>query len=101
MSTEHATVPLREDLEIPSRLGRLDDAERILSPGHGKIGGVIAGHLQEDAGIRAAFICLPGRVKEARAEPQTRGDMLGVTNVMTYRLQRALVRRIHLDVGKQ
>ena len=53
-------VALREDLEIPSGLGRFDHTERVLLSRHGQIDGVVTGDLQKHAGVRPALVGLSG-----------------------------------------
>ena len=77
-----AALALQQHLEVASRLRRLDDAEGVLLPGHGHIDRVVAGDLQEDAGVRSALVGLPGRVQEARAELQAGRDALRVADLL-------------------
>jgi len=53
-----APLALHQDLEIPSRLSRLDYAERIFLGRHRPIEGIVARDLQEDACVRAALVSL-------------------------------------------
>ena len=74
MDAQRAAVALDEHLEIAARLRRLDDAERVALAGHRQVRGVVAGDLQEDAGVGAALVGLAGRVQEARAEAEAGRD---------------------------
>ena len=69
--------------------------------GHRQIRGIVARDLQEDAGIRAALVGLPGGVKEARPEAEARGHALFVANRVANRLKLRFVRVVHLDVAEQ
>jgi hypothetical protein len=100
MNAQGPPVAVGEDLEIPASLGRFHDAERIFLAGHGKIGSIVAGDLQEDAGIRAAFIGLPGGMEKSRAEAEAGGNTLLVANGVAKRLQLPFVRIVPLDVAK-
>src|SRR5204863_9149495 len=77
---QRATPTLCQDVEVAARLRRLDDAERVLPPRHRNVGPVVAGDLQEDAGVRAALVSLPRRVQEARAEAGAGCDAKLVTD---------------------
>ena len=70
-----AAAAVREDLEISAGLRGFDHAESVLRAGHGKIVSVVAGDLQEHAGVRAAFVCLAGGVQEARTKAEASGDL--------------------------
>src|SRR4030095_5037939 len=101
MYPQGATLALQQHVEVASRLGRFDDAECVLLPGHGNIERIVAGELQEDTGVRSTLVCLPGRVQETRSEFQTRRDTRRAEDLIADRLQLALVRVVHLEVGEQ
>jgi hypothetical protein len=58
MYAKHSPIALGQHLEIAARFRRLHNAESISLARHLKIGGIVAGDLQEHAGIRAAFVGL-------------------------------------------
>src|ERR1700675_409203 len=68
MDAQGAAAALGQDVEIATRLRRLHDTESVFLARHRQILAIIAGDLQEDAGIRAALVGLPGRVQEPRPE---------------------------------
>src|SRR6185503_15590829 len=101
MYPQGATLALQQYVEVASSLGRLHDAECVLLPWDGNIEGVIASELEEDTRIRSTLVCLPGRVQEARSEFYARRDTRRAEDLIADRLQFALVRVIHLQVGEQ
>src|SRR5262245_32578913 len=98
MNTERAAMAIREDLKITARLRRLYDAERERLSGDRQVALVVAGDLQEDAGVRTALVALASGVQEARTEAKARGQTPAVTNAVTDPLKRLFVGRIHFDV---
>ena len=76
MDAKRAAAALGEDLEIAAGLRRFDDAEGVFLARNRQVACVVAGDLQEHAGVRAALVGLPGRVQEARAEAEARGYTL-------------------------
>ena len=98
---QRATATLHQHLEVAAGLRGLDHAEAVGMAGHVDIGRIVAGDLQEHAGIRPAFVGLPGRMLEARSEAEAgRGTRL-VANARAHRGQRLRVRLVALDVGQQ
>ena len=85
----------------PLRLRRLHHAEAVGMAGHVDIGGIVAGDLQEHAGIRAALVGLPGRMLEARPEAEAGGGAGLVADARAHRGQRLRVRFVALDIGQQ
>ncbi len=69
--------------------------------GHVDIGRIVAGDLQKHAGIRPAFVGLPGRMLEARPEAKTGGGTGLIANVRAHRGQRLSVLLVALDIGQQ
>src|SRR5882724_722592 len=98
MDAQQAPAALGEDVEVAARLRRLDSAEAVATAGHVELRGIIAGDLEKDAGIGAAFIGLAGGMQEARPEADAGRDVLGVADGMAHRLQRRLVRSVALDI---
>src|SRR5215471_3392210 len=101
MDAERAAIAIREDLKVPARLCGLDGAEGVAPPGYRDVDRVIAGDLQEDAGVGTALVGLSGRVQEARSEFQAGRIARRVSNGLPDRLQHLLVRRVHLHVREQ
>ena len=60
MGAQRPPLTLHQNLEIPSCLSRLDDAECIFLVRHWQIEGVVAGDLQEHARVRATLVGLSG-----------------------------------------
>jgi len=72
VSAQGPPVTVQQNLEIPSRLRRLDDAECVFLIRHGQVESVVARDLEEHARVRSALIGLAGRVQETRSELQAR-----------------------------
>ena len=101
VNAQRTTVAFHQHREITAGLRGLDDPKAVGMTGHVDVGRVVAGDLQEHAGIRAAFVGLPGRMLEARSEAEAgRGAGL-VADAGAHRGQRLRVRRIALDIGEQ
>ena len=49
MNSERPAAAFGQYLEVSPRLGGFDHSEGIFLSGHGKIGGIVTGHLQEDS----------------------------------------------------
>src|SRR5438445_6509471 len=101
MHAKGASPALSKYCEIAAGLCSFDDAERVLLIGNGKIDGVVAGDLQEDAGVGSPFVGLAGGVQKARTKSKNGRDLLLVPHAMANGLQSALVLRIHGDVAEQ
>src|SRR5450432_4463456 len=97
MDTQSTAATVGQYLEISPGLGGFYDSESVFLVGHTQIGGVIAGDLQEDSGIWAAFVSLSGGVQEARAESQTGCCVLFVAHGVAEFLQLSFMFRSHLD----
>src|SRR5256885_8035949 len=100
MDSECAAASIGEDVEITASLRGLYDAERVLLAGHGKVGGVIVGDLEKDAGVRAAFVGLSCGMQESRAEAEAGGEFLFVTNDVTEFLKNFFVFGVHGDIAE-
>src|ERR1700758_3848068 len=94
MDTQGSAIALGQDLEIAAGLGGFYNTKRILLAGHREIGLVVAGDLEEDSGVGAAFVRLAGGMQEAWAESETRGHAFLVANGSANILQRAARCRI-------
>src|SRR5690348_9109501 len=100
MNMQGPAPALAKNLQIAAGLRRLYHSECVLLPGNRDIPGIVAGDLQEDAGIRPAFVRLSRGVQEARSETQDSSDLPGVANLSARGLQRFFMRGVHLDVGQ-
>ena len=60
MRVERPPAPFGQNAEIAARLRRLDHAEARLAAGNGEIEVRLGGDLQEDTGVRPAFVGLSG-----------------------------------------
>src|ERR1700756_3757552 len=101
MHAEGASPAFSEYREIAACLRCLDDAERIFLVGDRKINGVVAGDLQEDAGIGAALVGLPCGVQKARTKSEDGRYLLLVSHAVANGLKNNLVLGIHGDVGEE
>ena len=100
MNAQDTPAAFREHVEITARLRRLDDPEGIFLVWNREIEGVVAGDLQKNATVRAAFIGLPGRVQEARSEAHAGGDPLAVADEDAQMLQRIAMARVAFHIGE-
>src|SRR6202007_2080866 len=98
---EGASPALGEYREIAAGLCSLNDAEGVLLIGNGKIDGVVASDLEEDAGVGSAFVGLAGGVQKARTKSKNRRNLLLVPHAVANCLQNTFVLGIHGDVGEQ
>src|SRR5437870_3492098 len=76
MRAQGASAAFRKNLQIATRLRRLDHAKSVGMTRHWQVFGVVAGDLQENAAVRPTFVGLSGRMLEARAEADA-GRRLG------------------------
>ncbi len=101
MDPQGPASAFRQDLEVSPGLRRFHHAERVLLPGHGQVGGIVAGDLQKDSAVRSALVGLAGGMEEARTKSETGGHSLPVAQRQAQFLQKRFVRGIHLDVSQQ
>src|SRR5439155_2732297 len=101
MDPERAASALDEHLEIALGLRGLHDAECILLARHWHVHAIVARDLEEHAGVRSALVGLARRVQEARPESETRRHPISLADRASERLELALVRGVHLDVGQE
>ena len=94
MNAQGPATAVGQNLEISTGLGCFHDAESVFLVGHWQIGGIIAGDLQEDAGVRAAFVGLSGGMQEARAKAEASGGVLFIAHGMTKLLKFGFVRGV-------
>ena len=94
-----AAAPFVERHPIAERLRGEQRAKADLHSGNHRVVGIVRRDLQDDARIGAAFVELPGRMEEARAEADGRRDAARVADLQTKFLEKFDVRRIARDVG--
>src|ERR1035441_10564866 len=94
VDTQRATTALHQHLEIAAGLRCLHDAKAVVMTGYVDIHRIVAGDLQEYSGIRAAFVCLPGRMLEARSEAEAGSGKGLVANARSHRCQSLRVRLV-------
>src|ERR1700724_1228389 len=99
MPTQSAPLPVCQHLEIAACLRRFYDSECVLLSRYGKIMRIVASNLQENPGIRAAFVSLSGGMQKARSKAQTSCYVLLITDRMAHRLQSFFVRAVHFDIS--
>ena len=80
MHAQDPPVAFGQHFEIAARCRRFGDPEGVFLVRHVEIGRLVAGDLQEYAGVRPALVSLPGRMKESRPEAETGGDALAVAD---------------------
>src|SRR5258708_4228585 len=101
MYAQGAPLALCQDVKIATRLGCLHRSEGIFLSWYRQINGIIAGDLQKDAGVGAAFVGLSGGVQEARTKTQAGGNAFAVAYGMADGLQAVFMLAIHVYVGQQ
>src|SRR5947209_15601165 len=101
MHAKCASLALDQHAEIAAGLCCLYHTERITLARNRKVVCIVAGNLQEDAGVWAAFISLPGGMQEAWTEAEAGGVRPGLANYVADALQLDFVLLIHFYVGKQ
>ena len=101
MDAQRAAAAFDQDVEVATGLRRLDHAEAVGMAGHVDIGRIVAGDLQEHAGVRPALVGLPGRMLETRPEAEAGGGAGFVADTRAHPGQRLCVRLVALDVGEQ
>src|ERR1700676_739252 len=94
---QSATTALCEHREIAASLGRFYHAKSVFLPGNRQIGSIVAGNLQEHAGVWTALVGLTGGVQKPRTKAQAGGNFFRVAHPMTNGLQGFLVRCVHSD----
>src|SRR3954452_14737954 len=101
MNAQGSASAFRKNLKISAGLCRLHNAERVLLSGHGQFHRVVTCNLQEDSGVRTAFVRLSGGMQKSRPKSQTGRNMLFIADGMAKNLQRLLMLRVHLDVSQR
>src|ERR1700694_1969540 len=101
MYAQRPALALCQYVKVSAGLCGFYYAKGIFLSGYRQISGIVTGDLQEDAGVGAAFICLPGGVQEARTKTQASGYSFAIANRVAYRLQAVFVLAVHLHVGQQ
>ncbi len=101
MDAQGAAIVLDEDQKIAACLRGFHEAETVFLIGYRYVIGVVTRDLQEDSGVRSAFVGLPRGMEETRAEAQTAGDSLHIATARADSQERGEVRIVHLDVSEQ
>src|SRR3981189_1162678 len=101
MDAQDTPVALGQHLEVAARLRRLDNTEGVFLVRHLDIGEVVAGDLQEHAGVRAAFVSLPRRMKKSRPEGEAGRDALAVADQDADILERVAMVLVALHIGEE
>ena len=99
MDSQGPAITFGQHCEVASGLRRFHYPECVFLLWHRQVVLVVAGDLQEDSAVGAAFVGLSGGVQEARAEAQAGGNVLFVADTHAQRLQKRFVVGIHFDVG--
>ena len=94
-----AAMPLVQRHPIAQRLRRQQRAEADVHARNHRIVGIVRGDLQHDARVRAAFMQLPGRMQEARAETDGRRDSMRIANLHAQLSEQRRMRLVARDVG--
>src|SRR5260370_12337454 len=101
MHAQHTPAALGQHLEVAARLRRLDDGEGEFLPGDRKVVGILAGDLQEHAGVWTALVGLPGRMEEGRSKAEAGGDPLAIADHAPDVLQCIMMLLVAFDIGKK
>ena len=101
MHAQHPPIAFGQHLEIATGFRRLDDTEGVFLVRHLEIGGIVAGDLQEHAGVRAALVGLPRRMQEPRPEAEAGGDALAVADQDADILERLSMVLVAFDIGEE
>src|SRR5260370_22186017 len=100
MDAQGATAALGENGKVAAGLRCFHHAKCVLLSRDRQILGIVAGDLQEDAAVGAAFIRLSGGVQEARTETENGGHFFLVADSVANRLQGLLIGGIYFVLGK-
>src|ERR1700722_6749392 len=100
MHPQCSASALGQNLEISAGLRGFYYAESKFLSRHGQFHGIVAGDLQEYPRVRAAFVGLPRRMQETRAEAKNGGNAFLVAHGVADRLERLLMLGVHLDVAE-
>src|SRR5579859_3927260 len=87
MNAQRAPVALEQNVKVAAGLRVLHHAETGAMSGNGEVLAIIAGDLQKDAAIRAAFIGLAGRMQKSRSEFEAGCDVAPVAQRQPQLLQ--------------
>src|SRR5260370_41540096 len=101
MDAQDTPIAFGQNLEVAARFRRLDDTEGVLLVRNLEIARVVAGDLKEHAGVRAAFVGLPRRMKESRSEAEAGGDTFAVADQDADILERISMAFVSFDIGEQ
>ena len=98
MHPQCPSATVGEHLEIPARLGCLDDSERVFLSWNRQFDGVAAGYLQKHSAVWSAFVSLSSGVEKARTEAQTGRHVLLIAHQVPQGCEALFILSIHLDV---
>src|SRR5579885_3596567 len=99
VDADDAALVVFERVEVAERLGRFQDAEGVRLAGDSHIVPILAGELDEDAVVCAAFVQLARGMQEARAVADGGGHLIEVAQADAQGFQRAFRLRVLLHVG--
>ena len=88
VDSQGTASPLLHHFHIAAGLRGFDDAEGVLLPWHWQVARVVRRDLQEHPIVRSAFVRLPGRMQEPRAEADARCCFLGIAHQHAHLLRR-------------
>src|SRR5574340_1714909 len=71
---QHSPAVSAQRFEIAEQIGAFEDAERVRLVRNRRIDRLLRSDMQEEAGVRTAFMKLPGGMKVARPVADRRGD---------------------------
>src|SRR5580704_14560801 len=101
MNAQRATAALHQSIEVTGGLRRLHHAKAVGMTRHVEIARIVAGDLQEDAGIRAALVSLSCRVLETRSKAKAGCRAGFVADTAPHPGQGLSMCLVALDVGEQ
>ena len=101
MDPQRAASALDQHRQVAAGLRSLNHAKAIAAAGNADILRIMAGDLQENAGIRSALVGLAGRMLESRSEAETGRRAGRVANHRTHRGQAARMAVVSFDISEQ
>lgn len=101
MDPQHSSAVFAQRFKIAERLSAFEDAERVRLVRNRRVDRLLRSDMQEEAGVRTAFVELPGGMKVARPVTDRRGDMQPIPQQSTDRLKPLLDVRLFGEVRQQ